>query len=546
MTSKKIPFKYFIVFILVIASFQTRAQINSVLSNINGNFEINSQYYRPDSVIEAPDVPEKLLSNGFMFLNYNSGKFKAGIRYESYLNALQGFDPQYKGSGIAYRSASFTTDDVTITVGNFYDQFGNGLIFRSYEERALGVDVAMDGIHVLFNPLKGITLKGFVGEQRLFFTKGPGIVRGIDGDFQLNDFLPNWESKKLRIAVGGSFVSKYQKDDSPSRILPENVAAFAGRTDIHYGSFNFNAEYAYKYNDPSAGNQFIYKNGESLLANIGYIKKGLGIKLSAKRVDNMNFRSDRGAAGNNLTINFLPAINKQLTYRLSTLYPFATQPNGEMGTSAEIYYDFKKGTALGGEYGTLVSINTSAISDIKRTPASNDTIGYKSDFLSIGDNRYYQDFILEVSKKLNKKSKLIVSYIYQLYDKNVIEGKIGEKEVTCHIGVVDYTYKINKSNSIRFEAQHLLTEQDKKNWAMLLIEYGISPHWSFTVFDEWNYGYDKDHDFHYYNFSMAYNKGATRIALAYARQRAGLLCVGGVCRFVPASNGASITVTSRF
>jgi hypothetical protein len=546
MNNKKIPLKYFIIAIITLLTYQVKAQNNTVLSNISGNFEINSQYYIPDTAIEAPDIPEKLLSNGFMFLNYNSGKFKAGLRYESYLNSLQGFDPQYKGSGIAYRSASFTTDDVTITIGNFYDQFGNGLIFRSYEERALGVDVAMDGIHVSFNPLKGIILKGFIGEQRLFFAKGPGIVRGIDGDFQLNDFVPGWNEKKLRIAVGGSFVSKYQKDNSNTRILPENVAAFAGRTDIHYGNLSFNAEYAYKYNDPSSGNSFIYKNGESLLANLAYTKKGLGIKLAAKRVDNMNFRSDRGATGNNLTVNFLPAINKQLTYRLSTLYPFATQPNGEMGTSAEIYYDFKKGTAIGGEYGTLFSINTSAISDIKRTPASNDTIGYNSEFLAIGENRYYQDFILEMAKKVSKKSKLIVSYIYQLYDKNVIEGKIGEKDVTCHIGVVDYTYKISKNNSIRFEAQHLSTEQDKKNWAMLLLEYGISPHWSFTVFDEWNYGNKKDKDFHYYNFSMAYNKGATRIAIAYARQREGLLCVGGVCRFVPASNGASILITSRF
>ncbi len=525
----------------------SQAQQIPSLSNVSGNFEINSQYYRKDDLIGAEDVPEKLLSNGFLNINYESGQFKAGIRYESYLNALQGFDANYKGSGIPYRYASFTTDQITITVGNFYDQFGSGLIFRSYEERSLGIDNAMDGLHVRYSPFKGITLKGFVAEQRNYFSKGPGIVRGFDGDLQLNDFIPGWESKKLRIGLGGSFVSKYQKDDSPSRILPENVGAYAGRTSIAYGSVSFDAEYAYKINDPSIVNKFIYKNGEALLMNLSYAKKGMGAKVSAKRIDNMNYRSDRGATGNNLSINYLPAINKQLTYRLSTLYPFATQPNGEMGISGEFYYNFKSGSPLGGKYGTMISLSGSAISDIKRGPVSNDTLGYTSDFFSIGENRYYQDATVEINKKLSKKDKLILTYIYQVYDKDVIEGKIGEPQVTAHIGVIDYTHKFSSKHSLRTELQHLMTDEDKKKWAMALLEYSYAPHWTIAVFDEWNYGNsDEHHRFHYYNASLAYNKGATRISLAYARQRAGLLCVGGVCRYVPASNGFNVTITSRF
>ncbi len=532
---------------LISVAQQANAQQSSVMSNISGNFEVNSQYYQPDSAILAPDVPEKLLSNGFFNLNYESGNFKAGLRYESYLNALQGFDPNYRGSGITYRFAQFSKDEITITAGNFYDQFGNGLIFRSYEERALGVDNAMDGLHIKYNPYKGIVLKGFVAEQRNFFAKGPGIVRGFDGDVQLNDVFDSWASKKLRLGVGGSFVSKYQKDNSPTRILPENVGAFAFRTNMSYGNWLLNAEYANKINDPSIVNNFIYKNGEALLVNINYAIKGFGAQVSGKRVDNMNYRSDRGATGNSLFINYLPAINKQLTYRLSTLYPFATQPNGEMGAAGEIYINCKPGSFFGGEYGTKISLSASAVNDIKRTTVSNDTLGYASDFFAIGDNRYYQDVNFELTKKLSKNDKLILTYIYQVYDKNVIEGKIGEKQVTSHIAVVDYLHKFDSKHSIRTELQHLLTAEDKKNWAMLLVEYSVSPKWSVTAFDEWNYGNDDpDHRFHYYNASMVYTKGPTRIGLGYARQRAGLLCVGGVCRYVPASNGFNVTVTSRF
>jgi hypothetical protein len=526
---------------------QANAQQSSVMSNLSGNFEVNSQYYQPDSAILAPDVPEKLLSNGFFNLNYESGNFKAGLRYESYLNALQGFDPNYRGSGITYRFAQFSKDEITITAGNFYDQFGNGLIFRSYEERALGVDNAMDGLHIKYNPYKGIVFKGFVAEQRNFFAKGPGIVRGFDGDIQLNDVFESWADKKLRLGVGGSFVSKYQKDNSNTRILPENVGAYAFRTNIGYGNWLVNGEYAYKINDPSIVNNFIYKNGEALLVNINYAKKGFGAQVSGKRVDNMNYRSDRGATGNSLFINYLPAINKQLTYRLSTLYPFATQPNGEMGAAGEIYINCKPESTLGGKYGTKISVSASAVNDIQRTALSNDTLGYASDFFAIGDNRYYQDVNFELTKKLSKNDKLILTYIYQVYDKNVIEGKIGEKQVTSHIVVVDYLHKFDSKHSLRTELQHLLTAEDKKNWAMLLVEYSVSPKWIITAFDEWNYGNDDpDHRFHYYNASMVYTKGPTRIGLGYARQRAGLLCVGGVCRYVPASNGFNVTITSRF
>ena len=41
-------------------------------------------------------------------------------------------------------------------------------------------------------------------------------------------------------------------------------------------------------------------------------------------------------------------------------------------------------------------------------------------------------------------------------------------------------------------------------------------------------------------------KNATRIALSYGRQREGLLCVGGVCRYVPAATGASISISTSF
>jgi len=539
------------------------AQINLNLPfEVHGNFQADAQYYLEDSVIGAPVVPEKVLMNGFGNLTFTRGNFGAGLRYESYLNPLLGFDSRYKGSGITYRFATYTVSDLEITIGNFYDQFGSGLIFRSYEERGLGIDNAMDGIRLKYNPWNGVYLKGFIAEQRSYFEKGPGIVRGADGEFALNEAIKSMESMKTKVTVGGSVVSKYQNSNDPIYNIPENVLAFATRLLLNRGNYRFYGEYAYKYNDPSLINATaenpagIYKPGQALFVNGGYSKKGIGVSVSAKYIDNMSFRSDRNATGNDLNLSYLPATTKQQTYRLATLYPYATQPNGEVGFMGEVFYKFKPGSFLGGEDGMNLAINYSRANGLDTTNTNNE-MGYESEFFKPGPDKYFEEINVEVIKDFSRKFKMTLTYIYTLYDEGVIKG-LGDHypKIYSNIGIAEFQYKINKTNTIRTELQHLYTKQhddtpatssNKGNWAMILVEYSISPHWFFSVFDEYNYGNQiESQQLHYPNISMGFTKGANRISLGYGKQREGLLCVGGVCRNVPASNGFSIGVTSSF
>jgi hypothetical protein len=538
---------------LVVFSFtMAKAQINLPFE-IHGNFQFDAQYYLEDSTIGAPVVPEKVLSNGFGNLTFSRGNFNAGLRYESYLNPLLGFDPRYKGSGITYRYASYTVGDLDITLGNFYDQFGSGLIFRSYEERGLGIDNAMDGIRLKYNPWEGIYFKGFIAEQRSYFSKGPGLVRGFDGEVALMEAIKSLADSKTKVTIGGSVISKYQKADDPLYNLPENVLSYATRLTVNRGNFKVYAEYAYKYNDPSLINATaenpsgIFKEGQAMYLNGAYSKKGIGVSLSAKFIDNMGFRSDRDATGNDLNLSYLPALTKQQTYRLATLYPYATQPNGEVGFQGEIFYNFKKGSFLGGETGTYIALNYSRANGLDTTNTNNE-LGYESKFFVPGDRKYFEEFNVELVKKLSKDLKMTLTYIYTLYDEGVVKG-LGDKYgiIYSDIVVAEFLYKINKTNSIRVELQHLYTKQDKQSWAMGLAEYSISPHWFFAVFDEYNYGNnDSSKQLHYPNVSMGFTKGANRISMGYGKQREGLLCVGGVCRNVPASNGFAVSVTSSF
>ncbi len=550
----KVSFPKLLTAVVLLSSSAIKAQdIKDVLSNgkITGNFQIEAQYYQEDSLIGAEQPNEQVLSNGFLNLIYTNGGFSAGVRYESYQNALLGYPTGYKGSGIPYRFASYKSEDLSVTVGNFYEQFGNGLVLRAYEERGLGYDNALDGIRVKYKIKNGVELTGLIGQQRFYFEKGDGIVRAFDATINLNETFEVLSDAKTKITVGGSVVSKYQEDDNPDFILPENVPAFSARTIISRGKFNVNAEYAFKANDPNTDNLFNYRNGDAAFIQATFSQKGLGISLSAKRVDNFSFRSDRTAEQQDLFINYQPALTKQHTYNLlATLYPYATQPNGETALQGDVIYNFKKGSILGGKYGTGVQLNAAFAFDIQKD--SLDPLLdaqrniYTTKYFETGQ-RYFRDLNIQINKKLNKKFKMILTYSNLLYNQAVIEGKPPETPIiTAHIGVVEGTYKFNMRNSLRFEAQVLKTKQDQGDWATGLLEYSYSPHWFVAALGQYNYDNPKADEILYYNLSAGYNNHGNRISLSYGRQRAGIFCVGGVCRVVPASNGLYLSITSSF
>jgi hypothetical protein len=536
-----------ILLLLVIASNSVLAQTIEQ-GELHGNFQLDAQYYNQDSLIGAPNVPEKILSNGFMNLWYTKGNFSGGIRYENYLNVMQGFDSRYKGSGIPFKFASYKNDKLEATAGNFYEQFGGGLVLRAYEERGLGYDNAFDGFRIRYQPVKGLYLKGLIARQRAFFALSPGIIRAFDMEVNVNELVPQLENAKTAVIFGGSAVSRYQKDQSDFYNLPENVAAFSGRINIIRGKFNLQSEYGYKINDPNATNNTIYHPGQALSITTTYSTKGLGILLSAKRLDNFDFRSDRTATGIGSNVNFLPAMAQQHTYNLpATIYPYATQPNGEMGFQAEVNYRLKKGSKLGGKYGTEIKVNFSGTNDIVKNAVENDTLGYSSPFFQVGKQMIFRDFHIEIHRKFNAKWKATVMYLNWVYNKDIIQGLSGFGTIFADMAVVDVAYKINASHTIRVEAQALLSKQDFGSWAMGMIEYTFAPNWFVAVIDQYNYGNsDSSKQIHYITGNTGFNKNGNRIMLQYGRQRAGIFCVGGVCRNVPASNGFSISITSSF
>jgi hypothetical protein len=553
-------------FVLLLCRFSSlNAQNTNDYGSIHGNFQIDAQYYNPDSLIGAPPVPEKMLSNAYGIINYTKGKFSAGIRYEAYNNVMQGFDSRYKGQGITNRFARYEDQLLDITIGNIYDQFGSGLLFRTYYEPGLLYDNSLDGIRVISRPFRGLTFKGLVGKQRSFFTVGPGIVRGFDGEMNLKELLDSAVSSRFpTIILGGSFVSKYQTDQDPNFNLPENVGAYGGRINVITENFNFFGEYVYKENDPSATNSsnvngktyYSYKFGDGIFLSSSYAIKGLTFLLQVKRIDNLDYRSDRDATLQNLLINYLPATTKQHTYLMPAFFPYATQPKGELGGMGEIQYKFKKGSLLGGKYGTEVTLNGSIAYGLKQIGVDDSTTAmtlYKTDYLDVGD-KYYHDAFIEINKKFNKVWKGTFMYANQFYNRNIVQfgsPNAGYENILSHIAVVDLTYKYNSNSALRFETQGFFsankTNPNAGSWATAMLEWSPNTHWFVAVLDQYNFSNpSKPLQIHYLLGTAGYTNGPHRISMSVGKQRAGIFCVGGVCRNVPASNGVAISITSSF
>jgi len=535
---------------------------------IHGNYDINFQQYNSDTLINAIVPAAKAGYNAFANLVYTLGDFSTGVRFESYLNALNGFPNHYQGSGVGYRFFRYKKDAVDFIAGNFYEQFGSGLLLRAYEQRALGIDNALDGFKFSFRPYNGVYLKTVYAKQRFDFnntlTNGNGIVRGVDAEINVNECIDSLSKSPLRIQIGGAFVSKFEAGTSyniggKQIVLPQNTAAWAARSKIMYHNFNLWGEYAYKMNDPSADNNFIYKNGQALLLTANYSTKGFSVLLASKYSDNMSFRSNRFMMLTDLPINYMPALNKQHSYNLpATLYPYASQFS-EMAYNSELNYTLKKKTTLGGKYGTLLSFNFSRIYGVDSTVIVNDTLrrGYQAAFMKADfSNLFYSDFNFSFKRKFNSLFTLIYVYYNLVYNNDVVQGAFhsdGSKvhgQIRSDIHVADLNFKLNDKHNIRGELQYLHVKSEEKHqgdWFTALVEYSYSPIWSLAVMDQFNFGNpDEKYRLHYYYINASYTKDATRIGIGYGRQRQGLFCVGGVCRTVPASNGLNITVTHTF
>jgi hypothetical protein len=541
-----------------------------------GGFESNAQYYTelPDQAIDR----SKFRSNNFLLVNYQYDKFTAGIQIEAYeRNALLNYYPGLKGTDVANYFVNYKNKKFDITLGYFYEQFGSGLILRAWEDRALGINSALRGAKIVYKPTNDLKLTALAGQQRSGFRVSNGRIFGLDVDYDLSNLFKFEESS---LGMAASYVGRYEKIDE-TVIEPQFdplTNAFSGRLNFSHNTFYANLEGNYKTEDAVLSGitaeallpDFV-KDGHAVLFNFGYANKGLGIDATLRRTENMLFLSERklealdAQTGNpgdtnfnffNKIISFGPSLTKQHHSNLANIYVYQANVGinfqdgekmtaGETGGQIDVFYEFAKKTTLGGKYGTKIAVNFASWYTL---PGSyrNTPFDYNTNFFGVGEI-LYRDFNVELKKRFTNDFR--ASFLFVNQHVNTLWLGLGNKPFDTFIYATELIYSFDSKKSLKFDIEYMSADDDKKNWFSAAAEFNLNEKLSFFAMDMINNGNDKnvgEKGKHYFTIGSAYRKGSSRFALSYGRQRAGLVCIGGVCRFVPESTGLSFSINTAF
>lgn len=499
---------------------------------LRGSLETNNIYYVKDSKLDASSAAnpdDHFGSNSYLKLDYTKGRFSAGVQLEGYLPALQGYDYATYGNGkrtlLGTKYVSWEDGDFGFRAGDIFDQYGSGLIFRSYEDRTLGFNNSVEGVSGHYEYKNYVSLKAMYGRPRLYLDYAGSSVRGANMNLSVSDILG---LKQVNFNLEGSYVNRYEdlKDnpDFVDRLTTSNLDMYAIGGSLGWQGLDARVEYVDKGKDlPLPASSEMVK-GKAILAELGYTYKSFSALATYRRLEHMNTRLTLTGEGSGNVLNYLPALTRQYTYMLANLNPYQTNAEGESGGQADVYYSFRPAS------------NRSNYWNFH----ANASMYYSDKDITKKSRLMWRDINADVEHRWNNQWKSAALVSVQEWSPS---HGINDVTYVSNIFVLDNTYKFNRKMALRLELQYLYSTDYEKDWMAALLEFSIAPRWSFSVSDMYNNGSTK---IHYYNGSVSYTKKSTRVQLGYGRNRAGYVCSGGVCRYSPAYTGVNLIVTSSF
>lgn len=531
--------KRLIISLLALGSLATAsAQIPLAGGTVTGALESNSIYYLDDAVLGSRQAP--FGSNDYLKVSYTNGRWSAGLQGDMYLPALIGYD-DIRNAGatdptfaLSQLFVSYRGDRFEVTAGDFFEQFGSGLVYRSFEDRQLGVNSATQGLKTTLKITDNLTMKAFAGRPRLAVLNHAGsLMGGVDLSFDLASTL-GWQ--EMMLSLEGSYVGRYEdlhKEGSEIEFVGnifENAGLtspmmhlFSGRANFGYGNLAAKAEFVAKTKDLSEAVDFEAHSGIAALGEVSYSLGKFNIMTQGRLLKNMGTRLSLYDTSLGNALNYIPALTRQHTYMLANLEPHQVNTHSELAAQADAYYSIKDGRRSYWRF------------------HSNFSIAHNQEF----GNLTWMDFNMDVERKWGKSLKTI--FLYSMQKRNPNKGFV-DMVYTSHIFVTDVSYKINTDHSVRAELQYLYSNDYEGDWMAALVEYNIAPSWSFFVSDMYNHQRISTYNdkVNYYSVGASYTHGPARVQLSYGRNRAGMVCSGGVCRYTPAYTGFNLLVSATF
>jgi hypothetical protein len=509
---------------------------------LSGDFMMNANFVQRDSAIGAnTSLYRKYLSGGeaWLSLRYNYKGFTATVRMDAFQNSYlynPNLDP-FSSFGIGAWSLSKDIGDLSITGGYIYDQIGSGILFRSYEDRGLLIDNALVGARLKYKLTDNISVKALAGQQKdvsavnKFYAP---VIKAVDieGDFNAGNVHLSPGIGALNRTLDQTSYNSVRNTvinlPSDQQFMPQyNTYAFTGYNMLSVGAFNWYVEGAYKTHEAivDLNGKLADKDGNVVFTTLGFAQKGIAVNLTGKRTENFVMRTSPNEVLIRGLMNWQPIVARLRPQRLMARYTPASQDLSEQAANL----------------------------DVLLTPGENLDITATATYIDRLDNtKLYRELYAEAEYRGFEKWIINGGVQYMQYNQAVYQVVPNVPVVEAITPFAEVTYKINKKQSVRAEVEYMNTEQDAGPWAFALVEYNIAPKLSFSISDMYTVNLKEGNTSniskptHFYNFFVAYTKGANRFTASYVRQPAGINCTGGVCRYEPAFSGLKLAVTTSF
>ena len=501
----------------------------------SASLESNSIAYIRDNGLGVTGPEDKFGSNNYLKMDYSRGHLSAGLQVEGYMPALYGFEIGQQADAkkflLAAKYIRWTSEYFTFHVGDIYDQMGNGLIFRTYEDRNLGFNNSLEGFQAAVNIKDWFGIKGMYGRPRLYTSYAGSWVRGATATVSFNDIF-GWNG--ILFNIEGNFLNRYESLDKDELhdfhalgLDNANLNSYSAALNFSWNGLSLKAEYAAKgkdlYSETATGAHI----GAAIYAEAIYGIGGFSASAHFRILDHMGTMSSLYGKGTGNSLSYLPALTRQYHYMLANLNPYQVNGRGECAVQLDLFYTLRSRSDRNKYW--IFRANASSAFTIDRKQSDN------------GERRLlWMDLNADAECHWNRQ--LRTTFLYSRQEWSPSHG-YEEGTYASNIFVADAQYKFNKKYALRGELQYLYSKDYERDWVAALAEFTFAPQWSIYATEMYNLGETKKH---YYTAGVSWSKGKTRVQLSYGRNRAGYLCSGGVCRYSPAYTGVNLLLTAAF
>ncbi len=434
-------------------------------------------------------------------LRYQTDPLSFGARYEAFQPSERKDIPADSTfEGFPFRYIEFQRNGIRITAGNFYDIFGRGIAYRSYENRDIRIDNSLDGIRLKvkrdifdFTFMTGKMLSKHVSgipQERM------DLLHAANFEALLSD---RYKTSPLQhLLVGTSVIRQNLPGDQRREIA-------TGRVEAGVNHLFFYGEYGDKFNSP----------GRALYLGADIDLLGMGISLEYKDYKRFALRT----SDNKIDYNNPPALTREHAYTLLSRNAWSMNVDDEKGFQTELTY-------------SPLTSNTLLL-NYSRTTKQDGTLQFEELY---GEwSRYQGDHLYGV-----------LAFASQI--------NLGVRSL---MPVLELEIYLDERNSFRTELQHqhqkgaFIGEFDVD---MLITEFSHSPWWTLSMIGERNNmselqrsieNLPDKNTFLAIQANIHLSESHDLVVFAGSRQK-GKICVGGICRTEPEFDGVEVKLFSRF